>query len=180
MNAKEFIDKYKDNLSKEERTRQWAEQAAILEKNEEPVVAALTAAGWPARVRQCDDNRSVWDLVNTAEPYPQLLDTLAEHVKRPYLKRIREGIARALAVREARDTYIPRVLMDELKKETDPKEGPNSFRWVLINTLVAIGDSSIKEEVQQLLDDPRYASVKQDLRRLVKAVTRASRSTKLL
>jgi len=70
--------------------------------------------------------------------------------------------------------------MDELKKETDPKEGPNSFRWVLINTLVAIGDSSIKEEVQQLLDDPRYASVKQDLRRLVKAVTRASRSTKLL
>jgi hypothetical protein len=85
----------------------------------------------------------VWDLVNTAESYSHLLDVLADHLTRPYQKRTREGIARALAVREAKGTGIPRVLMEELKKETDPNEGPNSYRWALINTLVFIGDSSL-------------------------------------
>ena len=131
-----------------------------------PVIEALTAAGWPPNVIQRSETRSVWDLVNTAEPYPQLLPILAEHVTRPYHKRIREGIARALAVSEAGGTEIPRVLMDELKRETDPTAGPNSFRWVLINTLASIGDASLMPDVQQLLEDPRYLSVRSDLQRL--------------
>jgi hypothetical protein len=158
-----------------EKRRQWAEQAAMLQKDEEPLVAALTAAGWPENVRQCGETRSVWDLVNTAEPYPHLLNLLADHVQRPYHKRTREGIARALAVREARGTAIPRVLMNVLKQETDPNHGPNSFRWALIHTLVLIGDASLADEVHQLLDNPRYESVRIDLLRLAKKLQQPSR-----
>jgi hypothetical protein len=44
---------------------------------------------------------SVWDLVNTATPYPDALPILVEHLKRPYPDGVREGIARALAVPDA-------------------------------------------------------------------------------
>jgi hypothetical protein len=158
-----------------EKRRQWAEQAAVLRKDAEPLVAALTAVGWPTTVQQLGETRSVWDLVNTTEPYPHLLETLADHVTRPYHKRTREGISRALAVREARGTRIPRVLMDELKKETDPKEGLNTYRWALINTLALIGEESLKHDVQQLLTDPRYETVRKDLLRLAKKVHQPSR-----
>lgn len=174
MNTREFINQYRDNLSTEERERRWAEQAEMLTRDAVPLVEALTAAGWPAGVEQCGPVRSVWDLVNTAVSYPQLLDTLADHVTRPYHPRTKEGIARALAVREARGTRIPRVLMDELKKQTDPSQGPNSYRWVLINTLVLIGDSSMTQEVRQLLQDSRYSTVHEHLQRLEGALSKRS------
>jgi len=44
----------------------------------------------------------VWDLVNTPTPYPRALPVLLAHLMHPYGDRIREGIARALALKEAR------------------------------------------------------------------------------
>ena len=176
MTNKEFFENFVNNLTAEERAVQWTEQAVLLRKDEEPLVAALTATGWPPSVRQCGETRSVWDLVNTAEPYPHLLEPLADHLTRPYHKRTREGIARALAVREARGTKIPQVLMDELKNETDPNEGSNSYRWALINTMVLIGDSSLTADVLQLLADPRYETVRTDLQRLAKKLKRPGRA----
>jgi hypothetical protein len=151
-----------------QKRRGWAEKAALLHKDEEPLVAALTSAGWPEAVRQCGETRSVWDLVNTAEPYPHLLDTLVDHLARPYHRRTREGIARSLAVREAKGTRIPRSMMAELKKETDPSD---SYRWAIINTLISMGDSSIADDVKELLTDARYESVRPHLSRLAKKVT---------
>lgn len=160
-----------------EKARRRADMEAMFDRDEKPLIEALTAAGWAEKVRQCGDTRSVWDFVNTAEPYPHLLEILAEHVIRPYHFRTREGIARALAVREARGTRIPRVLMDELKKLTDPKdESQTSYRWALINTLVTIGDSSMEEDVRQLLADPRYATVRADLQRMATATMKRTTS----
>lgn len=177
MTAKEHGDllakdpKYQAMMA--EKRKKWGEQANMLTRDEKPLVEALTAAGWPTEVRQCGETRSVWDLVNTAESYPHLLETLADHVSRPYHPRTKEGIVRALAVREASGTCVPRVLMDELKKQTDPKDAhEQSYRWALINTLVLIGDSSMTEEVRQLFDDPRYAAVRTDIQRLAKALNR--------
>jgi len=155
--------------------RQWAEQNRILEEDEKPLVAALTAAGWPDGVEQVEETRSVWDLVNTSVSYPHLVETLTDHITRPYHPRTKEGIARALAVKEAKGTRTPRVLMDELKKETCPDEGPNSYRWTLVNTLVFIGDSSLLDDVRELLGDPRYKTIQLDLRRLAQALTRRGR-----
>ena len=81
-----------------ERHRQQDEErqkrVAELLKAQAPLLADLRAAGY--------EMESVWDLVNTAIPYPKALPVLLEHLPRPYPGRVREGIARALAVPEAR------------------------------------------------------------------------------
>ncbi len=69
----------------ESRARVWREA-------EQPIVADLRAVGI--------DVASVWDLVNTSEPYPDALPVLMEHLERGgYPDRVLEGVARALAVK---------------------------------------------------------------------------------
>src|SRR5262245_35115759 len=57
---------------------------------EAPLVAELRAAG--------ETVDSVWDLVNTTAGYDAALPLLLAHLERGYPDRVREGIARALAV----------------------------------------------------------------------------------
>jgi len=72
----------------EERRR---ERVRELRRAELPIVEDLRAAG--VRVD------SVWDLVNTSEPYPAALPVLIQHLERGgYPPRVMEGIGRALAV----------------------------------------------------------------------------------
>ena len=60
-----------------------------------PLVADLKEVGAPV-------TESVYDLVNTSEPYPQALPVLVRHLEaRGYPPVIMEGIGRALAVRDA-------------------------------------------------------------------------------
>lgn len=78
------------------RERQDAEIAAReaeLRIAEAPLAEALRAVGLQVE--------SAWDLVNTAEPYPEALPILIEHLRRPYPDAVREGIARALGVPDA-------------------------------------------------------------------------------
>lgn len=62
-----------------------------LRRAEQPIVADLRQAGV--------DVESVWDLVNTAEPYPAALPVLLGHLERGgYPDRVMESLGRALAV----------------------------------------------------------------------------------
>jgi hypothetical protein len=70
------------------------ERAGVLRVAEQPIVAALRGVGV-----QVD---SVWDLVNTSEPYPAALPVLMEHLERGgYPDRVMESLGRALAVMPA-------------------------------------------------------------------------------
>lgn len=63
-----------------------------LRRAEQPIVEDLTSAGVEVR--------SVWDLVNTADPYPQALPILLKHLQRGgYPDRVMESLGRALAVK---------------------------------------------------------------------------------
>lgn len=76
------------------RERELAERAAQLREAEEPILADLRAVGLQVA--------SVWDLVNTSEPYPEALPVLMDHFERGcYPDRVLEGIGRALAVKPA-------------------------------------------------------------------------------
>ena len=70
---------------KKERDDAIRHQSEENSKAEIPLVEDLRGAG--AQIS------SVWDLVNTKKPYPQLLPILFAHLDRPYPERIREGIA---------------------------------------------------------------------------------------
>lgn len=67
-------------------------RAEVLREAEQPVVADLRAVGVAVS--------SVWDLVNTSEPYPDALPVLMEHLERGgYPERVMESLGRALAVK---------------------------------------------------------------------------------
>jgi hypothetical protein len=69
-----------------------------LSRAEAPLVQALAEVGLKVK--------SVWDLVNRAtRRYPEAVPVLLDHLQRPYPDPIREGIARALTVAEARSHW---------------------------------------------------------------------------
>jgi hypothetical protein len=78
-----------------EREQVRSREAEKLAEAEAPLVAELAALGL--------DVSSAWDLVNRSNrAYPNAVPVLVEHLQRQYPDAIRAGIARALAVTEAR------------------------------------------------------------------------------
>ena len=70
------------------------ERAQRLKEAQRPILNDLQSVG--VRVE------SVWDLVNTSEPYPDALPILINHLERGgYPKRVMESLGRALAVNPA-------------------------------------------------------------------------------
>jgi hypothetical protein len=126
------------------REREEAERqarAADWRHAEAPLVDELKAAGFAVD--------SAWDLVNTSEPYPDALPILVDHLQRPYPGRVREGIARALAVPQSRFAWdvFSRLYRDEDDK--DAKDG-------LAVAIAAAADDEVIEDVIALVRDTRH------------------------
>jgi hypothetical protein len=147
-----------------EKAKRRADMEALFEVDQKPLVVALAAAGRLVK--------SVWDLVNTAESYPEAIPVLAEHLSHPYHFRTREGIARALTVKEARGA-VARVVLAELKKISETRDAvEDDYRTALANALVKIGDASMLEDVRQMLGNPNYAKVQSELENVIKAIAK--------
>lgn len=98
MNATEFIAQLQRD--KEYQAKDAAFEAELQERvralrvAEQPIVADLRAAGVEVD--------SVWDLVNTSDPYPAALPVLMDHLERGgYPDRVMEGLGRAMGVEPA-------------------------------------------------------------------------------
>jgi len=98
VTAEEFVRQLESDpewvARRDERIRKLDELEAEYRLNEAPLVAELNQIGFSVT--------SAWDLVNRSSSYTAALPILLRHLDYPYLDRISEGIARALAVREAR------------------------------------------------------------------------------
>ena len=74
------------------------ERVSVLRQAEQPIIADLRNAGVHVD--------SVWDLVNTAEPYPAALPILLDHLQRGgYPDRVMESLGRALGVGPAASVW---------------------------------------------------------------------------
>jgi len=124
-----------------ERQKALQQQAIAYRQAEAPLVAALEEAGVHVA--------SVWDLVNTHAPYPSAISTLLEHLSKPYPERVREGIARALAVPEAHHGWP--LLLAAFYKETDTTT--QGVKWALACALGAAGTDDELAEVIRLVRD---------------------------
>jgi len=84
--------------------------AAEWDRAEVPLVEELRSVGLIVD--------SVWDLVNSPAPYPNALPILLQHLHRSYPDAVREGIARALAVSEAKFAWndLKRLYKDESER----------------------------------------------------------------
>ena len=98
MTAADLIKELESNPAladeRHQRDDEWRRQEEILAVAEAPLVSELKAHGLALN--------SVWDLVNGDFEYSQYTQLLLKHLQSPYPNAIREGIARAFAVPEAR------------------------------------------------------------------------------
>jgi hypothetical protein len=115
-----------------------------LAQAEASIVAALHEAGYPVQ--------SVWDLVNTSAPYPRALPILLQHLQQPYPLRVRQGIARAMAVPASRFAW--ETLLKLFKQDFD--QGTNGLKWCIGCALAAAADDSVIQDVIDLFGDPRH------------------------
>ena len=139
-----------------ESKRQAAEQRFRTE--EEPMIADLAKAGFTVG--------SVWDLVNTTDNYTAAIPVLLDHLKCSYHERIRNGIIRALTVKEARGIAGGDVLRELLHEKNDEN------RWALANALTVVGDKNQVTTIEALVDDPRFADVSERLKEALKNLKR--------
>jgi hypothetical protein len=135
------------------REQERVERAARLRDEEKPTVTELRNLGWNVN--------SVWDLVNTSDRYELAIPILLKHLALPYSDRTREGIARALAVPDAR--YAWPTLVVEYRKAPmgrgvvapgDAKELPLHAKDGLAVAVSATATDATIEELIALARDP--------------------------
>jgi len=118
--------------------------AAEMHEAEQPLLEDIRSSG--------KDLHSVWDLVGTQEPYHTLVPILLKHLQRPYPDRIKEGIARALAIPEAIVGW--KVLVDAFRADPD-REGMGAKAGVAL-ALAAAANDSVMPEIVQLLREREH------------------------
>ncbi len=115
--------------------------------------------------------KSEWDLVNTSVSYPEAIPILTKHLSRPYHRRTREGIVRALAVKEAKGIANKAVMEEYLKL---PKESPDQpwifhYRWAFGNTMrIIVTKDDLDDLIEIVLDESNGDSRNMFVRALAK------------
>jgi HEAT repeat protein len=92
---------------------------------------------------------SVWDLVNSKQSYQDAIPILLAYVTKDFHDRNREGIVRALAVKEAIGKASP-VLLDEYNKIPKDKM---LLRWSIGNTIYTTVSESDVERILLIVQD---------------------------
>lgn len=119
----------------------------LLTDEEQPLLEDLQRSGFRGS--------SVWDLVNTREAYPQLVAPLRDHASLDYLAPVREGIFRALTVRES-DNSVLDVLIAEWRRGVGKD---NKFlRWALANAITYIVPRKNVSDLVTLMDGDEYSN----------------------
>jgi hypothetical protein len=145
MTAAEFMEKMNKDS---EFVKQRAEREASVLKAEAEYRAVQTLLLEELR-RVGVDVESVWDLVNTAEPYPDALPVLLSHLQSDYPAPVKDGIARALAVPETR-VHGWKLITNAYVEETDER-----VKQGLACAVAAAADDSVLSKIIQLAHDPR-------------------------
>ena len=163
-NDPEFVRRQQERERK--RSAEVAKLRAELKPEQDPLLAELAKAGYPVE--------SVWDLVNTRTPYPTVVTILVKYLRIARHPVLREGIARALSVPEARGAPA-RDLLEELKRRADD-QSKNEARFALANALATAGDDSMRTDIETMIADPRFDDLHETLRLvLTKIAARTSR-----
>jgi len=98
--------------------------------------------------------------VNLRQAYPQAISVLLKHLKQPYHPRIKEGIIRALTVKEAIGVGAP-PLIEAFKNVTAPDPFVKQhLKWVIGNALSVVADRSVFESIVELVQDKRHGQAR--------------------
>lgn len=118
-----------------------------MREEDQAVVQALSRVGM--RVG------SVYDLVNTKTPYPEAIPVLISMLPQVTHDRIKEGVARALMVREARPVAA-RPLLREFREVPAENESQRHTKAAIGLALSFTADESLMDDVVALMNDKRH------------------------
>lgn len=106
--------------------------------------------------------RTIWDLVNDSTPYPLAVPVLMswlEHIDElpadDKREQLREGLIRALSVKEARPVAAP-LLVSQFRLVADPM-----LRWTVGNALAQAADHTVFADIADLITDRGYGAARQ-------------------
>lgn len=107
---------------------------------------------------------SVFDLVNTRRSYKEAIPMLMEllpTIQEPWIK---EGVVRALAVKEAVGEEVARAMIREFEA-IDPSALPveQGLKWAIANTLSVIARDPVFEEVAALARERQHGKAREML-----------------
>jgi hypothetical protein len=95
---------------------------------------------------------SVYDLVNARHPYPTAIPVLLALLPRVQHPRIKEGIARALTVREARPVAAQPLFAAFVASQPQSTSEEHA-KWALANALAVVADDALYAQVVAVLRD---------------------------
>lgn len=105
--------------------------------------------------------KSVWDLVNTSVPYPQAIDMLIQLLPVVRDIRVKEGIVRALTVREAK-RRASQALIQEYRTAGFASD-VHPLKWAIGNALCEVAGPQDVESILELVNESRNATSRQML-----------------
>jgi hypothetical protein len=145
LSALEKDPAYRKRAAENEARR--ADAESLLRREQQSLIAEIRSHGW-----QID---SIWDLVNTGADYRALIPTLIDHLLRPYHPRIKEGIARALTVKQARPVAAEPLIKEFLDFGREHPTAEHS-KWAIGHALALTGDDSVFDQVAAILRDKTH------------------------
>lgn len=92
---------------------------------------------------------SVWDLINIKESYPEAVPILIKHLQKKYHEKNKEGIVRALAVKDAIGKASPPLLYEYSKIPKDKM----MLRWAIGNTIYITITENDVDEILPIVQD---------------------------
>ena len=110
------------------------------------------------------DVDNIWDLINSRSSYPKAIPVLIRLLSDVSDGKTKEGIVRALSIKDARGVAAP-ALIDEFKKLDLSNPNWSSLGWAIGNalSLVVVPGEDIFEELVQLTRDGRLGAARQML-----------------
>lgn len=128
----------------------------LLEKEDQRVAAELQKAGIKVN--------GVYDLVNTRRSYKEVIPLLVRLLPSVKDDRIKEGVVRALAVKEAVGEDVSRAMIREFEA-ISPSAPPSeqALKWAIANTLSVVARDSVFEEVAALARDKQHGKAREML-----------------
>lgn len=90
-----------------------------------------------------------WDMVNSKEIYPEAIDILIEHLHKPYHEKNKEGIIRALTVKEAKG----RANSSLINEYNNISKANHHLRWIIGNAFTVIITPGDFESVSSIVED---------------------------
>jgi len=125
----------------------------IREEEDKLVTEALRRLGM--------DVTSVFDLLLWGDPYPRAVPVLLDYLPRVQNKGIKEGIVRALTVKEARGK-ADKALVSEFRS-LPAEQQYFSLKWAIGNALSVVATDAVFDELVELVRDKRHGRAREML-----------------